>query len=209
MENAPAFSPPRRSQRVSTAQPVDVEWKRTDGLRVREAAQAEVVSTHGALLRLQAIPPRDSEVKLKQPSGHQSVAARVVRVEPARADGVPRVAVELAAPSPAFWTLPDDRRTSPRYQVGADTFAYFYPADAESTGTVRNLSLGGVYVEDPGNNFTEETELDLELRLEGEKMTFRVVVTRSYPNQGFAARFLDYSTELKEQLEKYLRNVAD
>lgn len=209
MAKAPPFSPPRRSQRASTKQTVDVEWKRADGLRVRETAEAEVVSTHGALLRLKAIPPPDSEVKLKQPAGPQSATARVVRVEPAGADGVPRVAVELAAPNPSFWALPDDRRTSPRYQVGADTFAYFYPADEESTGRVRNLSLGGVYVEDPRNSFAQDTELDLVLRLEGENITFRVAVTRSYPNKGFAARFLDYSTELKEQLEKYLRNVAD
>jgi len=182
-----------------------VEWRRKDGLRVRESAETEVVSAHGALLRMNVQIRPKTEVILKELTTHQTVPARIVRVDPPAQDGIARIAVELTTPSETFWGLPE-RRTSPRYRMKSETFAYFYPADEDSTGLVRNLSLGGVYIEDENNQLREGAELELELLTDGEKLSLRGVVARTYPNKGFALRFLDYSNQLKERLESYLRN---
>lgn len=207
MEKPPPYNTPRRSHRTATVHPVDVEWKRGDGLKVREPGETEVVSAHGALLRMHAIVPRQSEIILRQLTTHQAILARVVRVDPARADGVPRVAVEFSAPDEEYWGGAE-RREHTRYQVSPDTFAYFYPADEESTGLVRNLSLGGVYIEDANNKFAEGAQLDLELMIDNQRVAFRVEVNRVYPNKGFAVRFLEYSTDLKDRLERYLRTIG-
>lgn len=208
MTDSDVPSKQRRSPRIKAAKLVDVEWKRGDGLRIREPAETEVVSAHGAMLRLRARIHPKTEIILRQLSSRQAVPARVVHVAAAGADGLPRVGIELASPNEAFWEL-EERRAAPRFEMGPETFAYFYPADEESTGLVRNLSLGGVYIEDKSGQFAEGTEVELELKLDNEKFTLRGQVTRTYPNKGFALRFLDYSTELKDWLERYLRNLDD
>jgi hypothetical protein len=207
MTEASSYSSQRRSPRVAAVKRVDVEWRRKDGLRVRESAETEVVSAHGALLRLGVQIRPQTELILKELTTHQSVPARVVRVSPPAPDGIARLAVELATPSETFWGL-TERRGAPRYQIKPETFAYFYPADEDSTGLVRDLSLGGVYIEDEVNQLREGAELELELLTEGEKLCLRGVVARTYPHKGFALRFLDYSVKLKERLENYLRNAA-
>jgi len=207
MTEPSSHSTQRRSPRVAAVKRVDVEWKRKDGLRVRESAQTEVVSAHGALLRMDVQIRPQSEVILRQLTTHQTVPARVVGVSPPAQDGFARVAVELMTPSETFWGL-TERRSSPRYQVRPETFAYFYPAGEDSTGLVRDLSLGGVYIEDEHNQLSEGTELELELITDGEKLSLRGVVTRTFPDKGFALRFLDYSLKLKERVEDYLRNAT-
>jgi hypothetical protein len=196
----------RRSPRIKAAKLVDVEWKRGDGLRIREPAETEVVSAHGAMLRLRARIHPNTEIILRQLSSRQAVPARVVHVLAAGSDGLPRIGIELASPNETFWGV-EDRRAAPRFEMRPETFAYFYPADEESTGHVRNLSLGGVYIEDKKSAFAEGSEVQLELKLDDESLTLRGQVTRTYPNKGFALRFLDYSTELKDWLERYLRNL--
>lgn len=93
----------RRSERVFLVVPIDVVWRRSDGLRVRESARTEVVNAHGALLRINTHLPRGTEVELIHHKTHQSTRARVVGTYPNQPDGVPRVAVELSVPSATFW----------------------------------------------------------------------------------------------------------
>ncbi len=207
MSDSPPYAKQRRSPRFSAVTPVDVEWRRHDGLRVRESAETEVVSAHGGLLRLKAQIQPQTQIILRELTSHETLPARVIWVIPAGQDGLPRIAVELSTPSETFWKLGDRRRT-PRYQIRPDTFAYFYPADEESTGLVRNLSLGGVYIEDAHNEFTEGTGLELELNLDNEKISLRGVVTRTYPHKGFALRFEEQSAEAKDLLERYLRHAG-
>jgi hypothetical protein len=105
-------------------------------------------------------------------------------------------------------TIPE-RRATPRYRVKPGTFAYFYALGSQLSGVIRDLSLGGVYIEDSRNQFSEGTELDLELRVDDESISVRGVVTRAYPRQGFAVRFLEFSADLKERLERYLRDLVN
>lgn len=102
-----------------------------------------------------------------------------------------------------------ERRAAPRYRVKPGTFAYFYALGSQSTAAIRDLSLGGIYIEDSLSQFSEGTELELELRLGNESISLRGVVARAYAGEGFAVRFLEYSVEMKERLERYLRNVLN
>lgn len=103
----PATTPPaenrRRSQRVFLVIPIDVVWRRSDGVRVRESAHTEVVNAHGALLRINIHLPRGTEVELIHHKTRQSTRAHVVATYPTQPDGVPRIAVELSVPSATFW----------------------------------------------------------------------------------------------------------
>jgi hypothetical protein len=95
----------RRSQRVFLVVPVAVVWRRSDGLRVREQGHTEVVNAHGALLRVDAKFPLNTDIELIHRKTHNSTRARVVAVYPPQKDGIARVAVELAEPSETFWGI--------------------------------------------------------------------------------------------------------
>lgn len=97
-----------------------------------------------------------------------------------------------------------ERRATPRYRARPGTFAHYYHL---GPGYVRDISLGGVYIEDHRSQFSEGTELDLELRLGDESISVRGVVQRSYPEEGFAVQFLEISSEAKERLERYFRTL--
>ncbi len=93
------------------------------------------------------------------------------------------------------------------YRVKPGSFAYFHALGSQSEAAIRDLSLGGIYIEDPRSKFSEGTELDLELRLGNKSVSLRGVVARAYAGEGFAVRFLEYSSDMKERLEKHLRGL--
>jgi hypothetical protein len=95
----------RRSTRVLLVMPVDVGWTSKDGLQVQEHAETEVVSQHGAMLRMGSRLPVGVHVELRRPASGQSAKARVVGVGNPSPDGLARVAVELTTPSDAFWGI--------------------------------------------------------------------------------------------------------
>jgi hypothetical protein len=95
----------RRSTRVLLVMPVDVAWTSKDGLQVQEHAETEVVSQHGAMLRMGTRLPVGVQLELRRPASGMSGKARVVGVGNPSPDGMARVAVELAVPSDAFWGI--------------------------------------------------------------------------------------------------------
>lgn len=95
----------RRSTRVLLVMPVDVAWTSKDGLQVQEHAETEVVSQHGAMLRMGTRLPVGVQLELRRPASGMSAKARVVGVGNPSPDGMARVAVELAVPSDAFWGI--------------------------------------------------------------------------------------------------------
>lgn len=95
----------RRSTRVLLVMPVDVAWTSKEGLQVQEHAETEVVSQHGAMLRMSTRLPVGVQVELRRPASGMSGKARVVGVGNPSPDGMARVAVELAVPSDAFWGI--------------------------------------------------------------------------------------------------------
>ena len=93
----------RRSQRVLIVIPVNVSWTTKDGVRVKEEAHTEVVSRHGALLRMKGSLPVGAKVELnRHRTGHTSQAQVVWSGKP-DAEGIGRVAVELTETSDEFW----------------------------------------------------------------------------------------------------------
>ena len=93
----------RRSQRVLIVIPVNVSWTTKDGVRVKEEAHTEVVSRHGALLRLKGSLPLGAKVDLSRHHTGHSSPAKVVWSGRPDAEGIGRVAVELAETSDEFW----------------------------------------------------------------------------------------------------------
>ena len=100
---APAESDRRRSTRVLLVIPVEVSWTSKDGLHVQEHAETEVVSQHGALLRMGTRLPAATQLDLRRPATGQASKAKVVGVGNPSSDGLARVAVELVMPSDSFW----------------------------------------------------------------------------------------------------------
>ncbi|MGH9814638.1 MAG: PilZ domain-containing protein [Candidatus Acidiferrales bacterium] len=95
----------RRSTRVLLVIAVDVSWTSKDGLQVQEHAETEVVSQHGAMLRMSTRLPVGMQVEVRRPANGQATKARVVGVGNPSPDGMARVAVELTVPSDAFWGI--------------------------------------------------------------------------------------------------------
>jgi len=95
----------RRSTRVLLVMPVDVAWTSKDGLQVQEHAETEVVSQHGAMLRMGTRLPVGVQLELRRTASGKSSKARVVGVGNPSPDGLARVAVELTSPSDAFWGI--------------------------------------------------------------------------------------------------------
>lgn len=95
----------RRSTRVLLVIAVDVSWTSKDGLQVQEHAETEVVSLHGAMLRMSTRLPVGVQVEVRRPANGQTAKARVVGVGNPSPDGLARVAVELTVPSDAFWGI--------------------------------------------------------------------------------------------------------
>ncbi len=93
----------RRSQRVLIVIPVSVSWTTKDGVRVKEEAHTEVVSRHGALLRLKGSLPVGLQLELNRHTTGRSSHAKVVWSGKPDADGMGRVAVELTETSDEFW----------------------------------------------------------------------------------------------------------
>jgi len=93
----------RRSQRVLIVIPVNVSWTTKDGVRVKEEAHTEVVSRHGALLRLKGSLPLGAQLELSRHLTGHSSHAKVVWSGKPDAEGIGRVAVELTETSDEFW----------------------------------------------------------------------------------------------------------
>ncbi len=92
----------RRSQRRAVIVPVSVEWEASSG-RVRVRGETEMISAHGALLKLKTRqrPPEHLVVK-NLASGQSSEATLLYSVELAE-DTALRVAVSLEVSGESFW----------------------------------------------------------------------------------------------------------
>ena len=95
----------RRSQRVMLVIPVALTWTSGGGVKVRERAETEVVSTHGALIRTKVQLPTAAEIEVKNPLTNRSAKARVISVGKPAGDGYIRIALELTVPSIVFWGI--------------------------------------------------------------------------------------------------------
>ena len=98
----------RKSQSKARFQLVEVAWVHRDGTRTKENGVTEVVSAHGAVLRIKTRPAMSVEIELTNTHTGKTTKARIVGVRPS-VGGQRRLAVELVEPSYVFWGL--KRRT--------------------------------------------------------------------------------------------------
>lgn len=93
----------RRSRRIEHSLPTEIMWHSGEGIYVRETAETENVSPHGALLRLKPATPVSQSISLRAAAGGSWQAAQVKRSESRSPDGWTHIAIDLAEPSEAFW----------------------------------------------------------------------------------------------------------
>ncbi len=93
----------RKSQRVSLAIPVAVEWVSAEGLRVRVRGETAQLSMGGALLRLWLRGDIPAKIRLHCLSTDKWVSAEAVWTERVASDGSTRVAVALRDTPESFW----------------------------------------------------------------------------------------------------------
>ncbi len=78
-------------------------WHSAEGIYVREKAETENVSSHGALLRMKLPAPMSPAISLRTGAGGAWRPAEVKRFDSKAPDGWTRVAIDLGEPSEAFW----------------------------------------------------------------------------------------------------------
>lgn len=100
-----AGSDRRRSTRVLLIIPVKATWTSKDGLQVQEHAETEVVSEHGAMLKMGTRLAAGTQIELCRLASGQITKAKVVGVGNPSPDGLARVAVELTTGSDKFWGI--------------------------------------------------------------------------------------------------------
>ncbi|MGH9777414.1 MAG: hypothetical protein ACRD5I_03290 [Candidatus Acidiferrales bacterium] len=93
----------RRSRRIERILSAEIRWHSGEGIYVREAAETENVSSHGALLRLKPTTPVSAVISLRTAAGGSWQPAEVKRCDSEAPDGWTRLAIDLAEPSEAFW----------------------------------------------------------------------------------------------------------
>jgi hypothetical protein len=92
-------------------------------------------------------------------------------------------------------------RATQRYLVEPGGSAHY----AQGSGAIRNLSLGGVYIEDHNHCFESGQELTLELRLAREVIAVRGLVCHCRAQAGFGFRFVEFPGDSKARLVDYFR----
>lgn len=99
----PPDSDRRRSTRVLLVMPVEVKWMTKDGPWVQEHGETEIVSQHGAMLRMKSRISPGTLIEVRRPEVGASAKAKVVGVGNPSSDGLARMAVEMTAPNDSFW----------------------------------------------------------------------------------------------------------
>ena len=93
----------RRSERIQRAFATEIIWHSGEGVYVREMAETENISTHGALLRMKRDAPVTHAIAVRAAPAGAWHFAQVKRSHGTTPDGWTQVAIDLAEPSEAFW----------------------------------------------------------------------------------------------------------
>lgn len=95
-----------------------------------------------------------------------------------------------------------DKRISPRLGVRAGNYVVY----TEGSGTIRDLSSGGVFIED-SVPLAEGTVFGFDLRLGEDLVPVRGVVRRSIPGFGMGVQFQKLSGESRNKVEKFVTGL--
>jgi len=95
-----------------------------------------------------------------------------------------------------------DKRFSPRLNATATDYVVY----VEGSGKVRDVSLGGVFIEDR-QPFPVGTLFGFTLNLGNEMLSLKGVVRQCVPERGMGVRFQDVSLDQRNRLERVLNQM--
>lgn len=96
----------RRSRRLYIHIQVRIDWNLEDQTLISEEAETVVVNAHGALVRLDSVPPLGQKVTLHNTLADESQEAVVVFLgKIAAKDGKFSVGVDFTRPNASFWRV--------------------------------------------------------------------------------------------------------
>jgi hypothetical protein len=93
----------RKSRRFPVVVPIEVSWRGSDGIAVRQDAVARQVNANGGFLRMSVYPDLGLRVTLTNFLSAQTAEARVLAAPHAREGVANGIIVELIAPNESFW----------------------------------------------------------------------------------------------------------
>jgi hypothetical protein len=93
----------RKTRRFPVVVPIEVSWRGTDGIPVKEDAVAREVNANGGFLKMSIYPELGSRVTLANFLSAQTAEARVLAAPHAREGVANGIIVELIVPNGSFW----------------------------------------------------------------------------------------------------------
>src|SRR5579863_2912470 len=93
----------RKSHRFPVVVPIEVSWRGTDGIAVKEEAVARQVNANGGFLKMSVYPELGSRITLANFLSAQTAEARILAAPHAREDVAIGIIVELLLPNAGFW----------------------------------------------------------------------------------------------------------
>jgi len=100
-------------------------------------------------------------------------------------------------------TAGPDKRFSPRLNATASDYVVY----VEGSGKVRDVSLGGVFIED-SQPFPVGTLFGFTLSLGNEMLPLKGVVRQCIAEKGMGVRFQDVSVDQRNRLERILNQMV-
>ncbi|HET6176381.1 MAG TPA: hypothetical protein VFE61_05575, partial [Candidatus Sulfotelmatobacter sp.] len=93
----------RKTRRFPVVVPIEVSWRGTDGIAVKEDAVARQVNANGGFLKMSKYPVLGSRVTLANFLSAQTAEARVLAAPDSRQGVANGIIVELIVPNESFW----------------------------------------------------------------------------------------------------------
>jgi len=93
----------RQGRRFPVVVPIEVSWRGSDGIAVKENASARQVNANGGFLKMANYPALGSRVTLANFRSAQTAEARVLAAPDSRQGVANGIVVELIVPNESFW----------------------------------------------------------------------------------------------------------
>ena len=93
----------RKSRRFPVVVPIEVSWRGSNGIAVKEDALARQVNANGGFLKMAQYPALGSRVTLANFFSAQTAEARVLAAPDSRQGVANGIVVELIVPNESFW----------------------------------------------------------------------------------------------------------
>lgn len=93
----------RKSHRFPVVVPIEVSWRGTDGIAVKEEAVARQVNANGGFLKMSIYPELGSRITLANFLSAQTAEARVLAAPHTREGVANGIIIELIVPNASFW----------------------------------------------------------------------------------------------------------